>query len=315
MSSRPGQHFVYAIRPLVDRVRRRAWSPPRSRRARRLGPGRRDRSPATQRHGEESRDSSLEHGASTGCAVYPRQGCTRPTRCASSDRRTPTRVVCAPWLASLRPSADFALLVGILFLPALLFDDAGDHAEADPSVYEPTSITSYVADFDVHEDGGMDVVETLTVNFPAPTGTASSGSSTGSTRRRPTSGTGSATSRSPSTARTCPSTGPRRTCGTTSSRSATRARSCPTATTSTRSAITSPARLTPGDDVDEPSQFYWNLVPQGWQQEIAETDLTVHLPEPADDVQLRRRRRRGRHRCVPDRGRGHHGPPDPHRAP
>ena len=43
--------------------------------------------------------------------------------------------------------------------------------------------------------------------------------------------------------------------------------------------------LTPGDDVDEPTQFYWNLVPQGWQQQIAETDLTVHLPEPAADVQ------------------------------
>ena len=47
------------------------------------------------------------------------------------------------------------LLVGLLFLPALLFD-AGDREEEPGS--DPTTITSYVADFTVDEDGGMDVV-------------------------------------------------------------------------------------------------------------------------------------------------------------
>lgn len=34
-----------------------------------------------------------------------------------------------------------------------------------------------------------------------------------------------------------------------------------------------------------PTQFYWNLVPGGWQQQIDHATLTVHLPEPALDVQ------------------------------
>ena len=33
------------------------------------------------------------------------------------------------------------------------------------------------------------------------------------------------------------------------------------------------------------TQFYWNLVPGGWQQPIEKTDLTVHLPVAAEDVQ------------------------------
>ena len=33
-----------------------------------------------------------------------------------------------------------------------------------------------------------------------------------------------------------------------------------------------------------PTQFYWNLVPGGWKQPIEKTDLTVHLPVAAQDA-------------------------------
>ncbi len=35
--------------------------------------------------------------------------------------------------------------------------------------------------------------------------------------------------------------------------------------------------LTPGSDA--PTQFYWNLVPQGWRMPIRESELVVHLPK------------------------------------
>ncbi len=34
-----------------------------------------------------------------------------------------------------------------------------------------------------------------------------------------------------------------------------------------------------GEDVD--TMFYWNLIPRGWQQNIEKSTLTVHLPKPA----------------------------------
>ncbi len=33
----------------------------------------------------------------------------------------------------------------------------------------------------------------------------------------------------------------------------------------------------------DPTMFYWNLIPGGWQQDINQSTLTVHLPEPAQD--------------------------------
>ena len=44
--------------------------------------------------------------------------------------------------------------------------------------------------------------------------------------------------------------------------------------------------IQPGQGVDEDSQFYWQLIPSGWQQEIDRATLTVELPVPsADQVQ------------------------------
>ena len=176
------------------------------------------------------------------------------------------------------------LLVGLLFLPALFFDDAGDHAEADPSVDEPTSITSYVADFDVHEDGGMDVVETLTVDFPGPDRHGifrffdRLDPSAPDVRHRISDvevtydGDDVPVDRSQEDLRYDVL------------KIGDAGAFVPSGDHVYEISYHVTSAITPGDDVDEPSQFYWNLVPQGWQQEIAETDLTVHLPEPADDV-------------------------------
>lgn len=177
------------------------------------------------------------------------------------------------------------LLVGLLLTPALLFDEAGEHAAADGYVYEPTSITSYVADFDVHEDGGMDVVETLTVDFPVSDRHGifrfldRLDPSAPDVRHRISDvevtydGDDVPVERSQEDLRYDVL------------RIGDPDRYVPPGehVYEIRYHVTS--AITPGDDVAEPSQFYWNLVPQGWQQEIAETDLTVHLPAPAEDVQ------------------------------
>ncbi len=180
----------------------------------------------------------------------------------------------------------FGLLVGILFLPALFFDDAGEHAKADPAVYEPTSITSYVAEFTVDEDGGMDVVETLTVDFPI--GSALHGIFRFFDRLDPSApdirhrisdtevtydGEAVPVDRSQQDVRYDVL------------RIGDADAFVPSGQHVYEISYHVTSALTPGDDVDDPTQFYWNLVPQGWQQEIAETDLTVHLPATADDVQ------------------------------
>src|SRR6478735_8890164 len=54
------------------------------------------------------------------------------------------------------------LVVVVVLIPALLW---GESLEDEP-VDEPTTITSYVAVFDVDDDGDMAVTETLTVDFP-----------------------------------------------------------------------------------------------------------------------------------------------------
>ena len=44
--------------------------------------------------------------------------------------------------------------------------------------------------------------------------------------------------------------------------------------------------IQPGENVDGESQFYWQLIPTGWLQDIDKATLTVHLPVASeDDVQ------------------------------
>jgi uncharacterized membrane protein YgcG len=54
-----------------------------------------------------------------------------------------------------------AVIAALLSIPALFFGDG----EPTPN-YEDTSISSYVADFTVRENGDLDVTETITVDFP-----------------------------------------------------------------------------------------------------------------------------------------------------
>jgi len=42
--------------------------------------------------------------------------------------------------------------------------------------------------------------------------------------------------------------------------------------------------IQPGEDVDAESQFYWQLVPSGWLQEIEKAALTVHLPVASSET-------------------------------
>lgn len=55
------------------------------------------------------------------------------------------------------------LVAFVVFIPAMLW---GENLEDEGPVDEPTSITSYVAVFDIDDEGDMSVVETLTVDFP-----------------------------------------------------------------------------------------------------------------------------------------------------
>ncbi|WP_193610141.1 DUF2207 domain-containing protein [Nocardioides lijunqiniae] len=55
------------------------------------------------------------------------------------------------------------VLVGITCLPALFNGGPDDDGDTES---EPTSITQYDATFDVADDGDLDVVETITVDFP-----------------------------------------------------------------------------------------------------------------------------------------------------
>lgn len=149
---------------------------------------------------------------------------------------------------------------------------------------EPTTITSYVAVFDVDEDGDLAVVETLTVYFPG-------GDKHGIFRVFD-----KADDSAPNTRRT------------------------PHDIEVTMDGADVPVEIStiergryvnarigdanvyvsPGEHVYEISyeidgvleegttgqetQFYWNLIPSGWRQPIEKSNLTVNLPVPAENV-------------------------------
>src|SRR3954447_20642471 len=71
-------------------------------------------------------------------------------------------------------------LAFLIVLPALGIQTDDSTSAGD----EDTTITRYDADFRVAADGDLTVRETLTVDFPNPASTASSGSSTPTTRAR-----------------------------------------------------------------------------------------------------------------------------------
>ncbi|NYJ02765.1 putative membrane protein YgcG [Nocardioides thalensis] len=178
----------------------------------------------------------------------------------------------------------FGVLALILLVPAAFYGLEGDAPDA---AEEPTTITSYVADFTVDDDGSMDVVETITVDFPVY-------DRHGIFRFFD---------------RTDPNDAHLRyfveDAEVTMDGEEVQFEELvedgrydvlkigdPDSYVAFGEHVyeisyTMPAVLTDGDEdeVSTPSQFYWNLIPGGWQQDIQESRLTVRLPAAAEDVQ------------------------------
>lgn len=177
----------------------------------------------------------------------------------------------------------FAVLAAVLLIPALFYDSGGEME----SVYEPTTITKYEADFTVDADGGMDAVETLTVDFPV------------SDRHGIFRFFDRVDASEPDVRHVVEDVEVTMDGDDVpvdqyveDGRYDVLKIGDPDSTLSVGEHVFEiryhlPSVLTPGDpgEVDTDSQFYWNLIPSGWQQTIEQSQLTVHLPEPADDVQ------------------------------
>ena len=165
------------------------------------------------------------------------------------------------------------VLAGLVLVPALYYN-VGTAA----ATYEETSITSYDAEFTVDADGDMTVRETLDVQFP---GSGKHGifrffdvvdPSEPSARRIPRDITVTLDGSPEEVTMLREGRGRYR-----------------VARIGQESVTLDPGEhtyvityrvdgvLQPGDGA-EPTQFYWNLVPGGWQQSIAASRLVVHLP-------------------------------------
>lgn len=174
------------------------------------------------------------------------------------------------------------LVVVVVLIPAMLW---GENLEDEP-VDEPTTITSYVAVFDVDDEGDMAATETLTVDFPISGRHGifrffdKADQSAPKARRIPhdiqvTMDGGDVPVEIISNDQ--------------GGRYVTVKIGDPDSTVSTGEHVYEISyeidgvleKGTTGFD----AQFYWNLIPGGWLQPIQESDLTVHLPVPAEDVQ------------------------------
>ncbi len=169
-----------------------------------------------------------------------------------------------------------------LFLPGIISTSSNPSG----SVSDPTTITSYVAEFDLAADGRLDVVETLTVDFP--TNVSRRGifrfwdrfDSNDDRARRNVEDIQITMDASPVEVELS-----------TQDRGRYRV-----------ARIGSPdVYVTPGEHVyqisysidgvliegegQRPSAFYWNLIPAGWAQRIETASLTVNLPAGAEAVQ------------------------------
>ena len=176
-----------------------------------------------------------------------------------------------------------ALLLGVMLWPAISYDWSTAAA-----TYEETTIRTYVADFTVDDDGDLHATETLTIDFP---GYGKHGIFRFFDE---------------------------------ADQSATNARREPYDISVTRDGSPEPFELLNENNgritnvrigsadvtipagehtyvidyridgvveegtTGQPTQFYWNLIPGGWLQEIETANLTVHLPVPASGVQCAR---------------------------
>lgn len=172
--------------------------------------------------------------------------------------------------------------LAVLFLLVLAPASSWNTGSADAS-QESTSITSYVAEFDLAKNGDLDVVETLDVDFP---GAGKHGIFRFWDR---------ADDSAPKARRT-----PHDIAVTMDGEPVTFELLSSEHGRFTQAKIGSATRtVVPGvhtyvisyriDGVIEPgttgarSQFYWNLIPGGWRQAIDRSELTVHLPVAAQD--------------------------------
>ena len=173
------------------------------------------------------------------------------------------------------------VLILVLLAPAALygFGDDGDASD------EETSISSYVATFDVDDRGDLDVVETLTVHFPF---SGKHGIFRFFDREDPNDAHQRLVPHDIQVTmdgRDVPVELLREDHG-----RYTNARiGNPDSTVAQGDHVyeisyTIDGVLDEGEDGHE-TQFYWNLVPGGWRQTIEQADLTVHLPAAAEDVQ------------------------------
>jgi hypothetical protein len=173
-----------------------------------------------------------------------------------------------------------AVVILLLLVPAALYGFNDDGAGEE----ELTSISDYVATFDVDARGDLDAVETLTVHFPV--------GRHGIFRFFDRTDPNDAHERLvPHDIAVTMDGGdvPVELSRDHHGRYTTARIGDPDATVSAgdhvyRISYAIDGVLDPGTDGHQ-TQFYWNLIPGGWRQTIEQSDLTVHLPAAAQDVQ------------------------------
>ncbi len=174
-----------------------------------------------------------------------------------------------------------AVIAALLAIPALFFGDG------EPTVnYEDTSISSYVADFDLQENGDLDVTETITVDVPVY---GKHGIFRFWDRVDPNDSSARRDPDDISVSRDG-SEEPFELSNEDHGRFRVAKIGSADVTLDTGEHVYVikyhiDGVITEGAEgiTDLPSQFYWQLIPGGWQQTIDAATLTVSLPEPSED--------------------------------
>ncbi len=176
-------------------------------------------------------------------------------------------------------------LIGLVVITAALFLPAIIPTSSNPaaSTYEPTTITSYVADFHVAANGRLDVVETISVDFPS--GYDRHGifrfwdrwDANDTRARRDVEDIEITMDGNPVEVAMSSKDRGRYTVARIGSPDVFVQPGVHTYRISYRIE----GVLIAGEGI-RPSAFYWNLIPAGWAQRIDSAELTVHLPAAVD---------------------------------
>jgi hypothetical protein len=176
------------------------------------------------------------------------------------------------------------LVAGVFGLAvlAVIIGIGGITFATSPTGSETSTITDYTADFTVNADGDLDVVETLTVSFPIPRHGIFRFFDT---RDNPN---GSHSRVIPQDVEVARDGQPEDFTRESKSRGRYVVLKIGSASTTIegthvyRIGYTVEGALSEGTD-GVPTQFYWDLIPAGWDMPITPARLTVHLPAPAQD--------------------------------